>query len=193
MEIVGQTEESKERGIVDEELYKLYLETLDSRYLKELLARYREELTFFIYGYVRNMEDAEDIMLEAFSVAATSKGKFSGKSSFKTWLFAIGKNQGLNFLRKNKQALPLNEDIISSSATPDVEILKNERNKQLYEALRQINPEYRQALHLTYFEGMSNDEVALVMKKSKKQVYNLIARGKQACREALIKLGFERD
>jgi RNA polymerase sigma-70 factor (ECF subfamily) len=61
----------------------------------------------------------------------------------------------------------------------------------LYKALEGINPEYRQALHLTYFEGMSNDEVALVMNKSKKQVYNLVARGKQACREELQKLGYE--
>ena len=138
------------------------------------------------------MEDSEDIMLEAFSIAATERAKFSGKSSLKTWLFAIGRNQGLKYLRKNRMtALPLNEAIVSDGGTPDVEILKNERNKLLYKALENINPEYRQALHLTYFEEMSNDEVAVVMDKSKKQVYNLIARGKQACREELLKLGYD--
>lgn len=181
-----------ESGRSDEELYRLFLSTSNSIYLRELIARYREELTFFLYAFIKNMEDSEDIMLEAFSIAATERAKFSGKSSFKTWLFAIGRNQGLKYLRKNRlPALPLNEAIVSSSGTPDVEILKDERNKLLYKALENINPEYRQALHLAYFEEMSNDEVALVMGKSKKQVYNLIARGKQACRDELIKLGYE--
>lgn len=181
-----------ESGRSDEELYSLFLSTSDSRYLRELIARYREELTFFLYAFIRNKEDAEDIMLEAFSIAATERAKFSGRSSFKTWLFAIGRNQGLKYLRKNKlMLLPLNEDVVSDGGTPDVEILKDERNKLIHKALEGINPEYRQALHLTYFEGMSNDEVALVMNKSKKQVYNLVARGKQACREELQKLGYE--
>ncbi|MCR5520960.1 MAG: sigma-70 family RNA polymerase sigma factor [Lachnospiraceae bacterium] len=192
---MGQLSENKGESTLasDEELYGLYRKTSDSGCLTELVDRYREELTFFIYGYVKNMEDAEDIMLEAFSIAATERARFSGKSSFKTWLFAIGRNQGLKLLRRNRKTLPLNEEIVSSGAAPDVQILKDERNALLYEALGQISPEYRQALHLTYFEGMTGDEVATVMDKSKKQIYNLISRGKQACREALVKLGYEHE
>ena len=176
----------------DEELYSLFLSTSESEYLRELISRYREELTYFLYAFIRNMEDAEDIMLEAFAILATERAKFSGRSSFKTWLFAIGRNQGLKYLRKNRlMSLPLNEEIVSDGGTPDMEILKSERNKLLYKALGNIKPEYRQALHLAYFEEMSNDEVALVMNKSKKQVYNLVSRGKQACREELLKLGYE--
>ena len=73
----------------------------------------------------------------------------------------------------------------------ETEILKTEQNRMLYEALRSIPEDYRQALHLTYFENMSNDEVAVVLDKNKKQVYNLITRGKQALKEALLKLGYE--
>ncbi len=67
----------------------------------------------------------------------------------------------------------MNEEIAENSAPetdhgmPDVELLNDERNRMLYEALGSINPEYRQVLHLTYFEDMTNDEVARVMKKSK--------------------------
>lgn len=39
------------------------------------------------------MEDAEDIMLYAFAEAASGTAVFSGRSSFKTWLFSIGRNQ----------------------------------------------------------------------------------------------------
>ena len=61
----------------------------------------------------------------------------------------------------------------------------------LYEAMSRINPEYRQALYLTYFEEMSADEVANVLKKNRKQVYNLIARGKEALKNRLMEMGYE--
>ncbi|MCR5324492.1 MAG: hypothetical protein K6E85_14635 [Lachnospiraceae bacterium] len=84
----------------DEIIYSRYLKTSDNKDLKELLVRYRTELTFFIYGFVRNMEDAEEIMMDAFAAAASGTARFSGKSSFKTWLYAIGRNLAMKQLRK---------------------------------------------------------------------------------------------
>ena len=175
----------------DESIYERYLRNSDNEDLKELLSRYREELTFFIYGFVKNMEDAEDIMMDAFAVIASGTAGFAGKSSFRTWLYGIGRNLALKSLRKKRFLFfSLNEEIIADAGVPDVELLKDERNRMLYEALDSINPEYRQVLHLTYFEEMSNDEAAAVLRKSKKQVYNLVARGKQALKEALERKGY---
>ena len=53
----------------DEELYRVYLAEGSEDALRELLVRYRESLTLFIYGYVRNMDDAEELMLDAFAAA----------------------------------------------------------------------------------------------------------------------------
>ena len=74
---------------------------------------------------------------------------------------------------------------------PESRCLENERNRVLYRALAGINPIYKQVLHLTFFEDMSNDEVSVVMNKSKKQVYNLIARGKVCLRDMLIEMGYD--
>ena len=70
--------------------------------LRILLERHREGLTLFLFGFVRNMEDAEELMLDAFAIAASGTSRFSGSSSFKTWLFAIGRNQAMSMLRKNR-------------------------------------------------------------------------------------------
>jgi hypothetical protein len=48
--------------------------------------------------------------------------------------------------------------------------------------LDKLHPDYREALYLTYFEGLSQDEAAAVMGKSEKQIKNLVFRGKQALR-----------
>ena len=69
--------------------------------------------------------------------------------------------------------------------------MKSERDKLLYEALEKLPPDYREALFLTFFENMSNDEVASIMKKTKKQVYNLIERGKKELKNKLSDTGYD--
>ena len=180
------------RGEADETVYLRYLDSASDDDLRTLLERYRDPLTLFLFGFIHNMEDAEELMLDAFAVIASGTAVFSGKSSFKTWLFAIGRNLAYKKLRRNHFFfVPLDEELTADSGQPDAELLKDERSRMLYEAMSAINPEYRQALYLTYFEEMSGDEVANVLNKNRKQVYNLIARGKQACREELLKLGYE--
>ena len=60
----------------------------------------------------------------------------------------------------------------------------------LHKSLRKLNPEYRQVLYLVYFEGFTNEEVAAVMKKNKRQIENLIYRAKQTLKVQLDKEGF---
>ena len=69
-------------------------------------------------------------------------------------------------------------------------VLRSEENRQLSRALGQVKEEYRTALHLVYLEDMSYDEAGHIMKKSRKQVENLIYRGKKAVRAILEKEGF---
>ena len=176
----------------DEILYRRFLREEQEEDLSILLERHREGLTLFLFGFVRNMEDAEELMLDAFAIAASGTSRFSGSSSFKTWLFAIGRNQAMSMLRKNRLRFSsLEEESAAASDTADLELLQKERNRQLYDALEQLPPDYRQVLYLLYFEEMSHEEAARVMKKTRKQIYNLAARGKQALRETLEGMGFE--
>lgn len=180
------------RGEADEAVYLRYLDSAADDDLRTLLERYRDPLTLFLYGFLHNMEDAEELMLDAFAVIASGTASFSGKSSFKTWLFAIGRNLAYKKLRRDHFFfVPLDEALTADDGVPDAELLKDERSRMLYEAMSRINPEYRQALYLTYFEDMSADEVAAVLKKNRKQVYNLIARGKESLKTGLIEMGFE--
>ena len=176
----------------DEILYRRFLREEQEEDLRVLLERHREGLTLFLFGFVRNMEDAEELMLDAFAVAASGTSRFSGSSSFKTWLFAIGRNLAMSMLRKNRLRFSsLEEESAAASDTADLELLQKERDRQLYDALEQLPPDYRQVLYLLYFEEMSHEEAARVMKKTRKQIYNLAARGKKALRETLEGMGFE--
>ena len=62
---------------------------------------------------------------------------------------------------------------------------EEESRRELYSAMSTLPDDYRNALYLIYFEDMSHEEVAGVMHKSVKQVYNLVFRGKQALKKIL--------
>lgn len=55
-----------------------------------------------------------------------------------------------------------------------------ERNQILHLCMDELNPDYREALYLTYFEGMSYQQAAEVMGKSVKQITNMVYRGERA-------------
>ena len=79
---------------------------------------------------------------------------------------------------------------LSDEEDIEKDYLKSEQKRQLHKALGKINAEYSQVLYLTYFEGFSNSEAATIMKKSNKQIENLIYRAKAALKKDLEREGF---
>ena len=181
----------------DGQLYLRFLNEGDEEALRILFEEYKENLTLFINGFVNNFDDAEDIMMDTFAILASGTARYVEKreGTFKTWLFSIGKNQVRMFLRKKKFGfIPLDDDEVkeikdNEESEPGFAILKNERRAAIYQALNEIKDDYRQVLFLAYFEDMKPEQISKVMKISPKQTYNLIARGKNALREALEKKG----
>ncbi len=172
----------------DEVLYEKYLDVDDQGAFATLYDRHQKSLTVFLYTVVGSMEDAEELMLDTFAVAASGTTRFGGKhgAAFKTWLYGIAKNKARMYMRKQKPShVPLNDEIISSGFTPENKVMEDERHEKLYHALASIPDDYREALYLTYFEQMKPEDISSVMRKTKKQIYNLIARGKQALKAAL--------
>lgn len=176
----------------DEILYIRFLNQRQSEDLEVLMDRHRAGLTLFLYEIVGNLEDAEDLMLDAFASAAVRETWSTEGSSFKTWLFAVGKNLAGKHLRKKRlDSLPLEEGLPAETETPEISVLRKERNNVLYQAMNQLKPEYRQVLYLVFMENMSPEEVSTVMNKNIRQVYNLTARGKEALRKQLERMGVQ--
>ena len=170
----------------DEERYRNFLHTGDTEELEILVDRYKEGLTLFLYGFVGTMEDAEDLMIDTFAAAVSESAGFRGESSFKTWLFGIGRNLALMQMRRRRfLQVPLGRCMESHQDPPDLQVMREEQNRQLYQAMENLHPDYRQALHLLYFEQMSHEQIAAVMKKNIRQVYKLVSRGREALKRQL--------
>ncbi|MBQ9314555.1 MAG: RNA polymerase sigma factor [Clostridia bacterium] len=168
--------------------YRRFLEG-DEKALNEIVEMYGDNLMFFINGFVNNITLAEDIMEDTFMELIVHKHLFRGESSFKTYLFKIGRNKALNALKKNKVLVCFDKDIEDEARLEDL-IIKNDKAKHIREAMKKINGVYAQVIHLLYFESMSYEEIGKVLKKNNKQVKNLAYRARNSLKEVLEKEGF---
>ena len=140
--------------------------------------------------------------MDSFVAIAMNKEWTAKGSSFKTWLFAIGRKLALKHNRKKRRtAASLDqwntgrtepgEAASEGYQYPETELLKQEQNQQLYRAMENLHAEYREVLFLLYFEQMTYEEAGVIMRKNKKQMYHLAERGKQALRQELTRMGFD--
>ena len=177
-----------------EEIYLRYITKYDDKDLEALLIAYREGLYLFLLSYVKNEEDAEELMMDTFAKLAVDRPSFDPQraGSFKSWLYAIARNNALMHIRKHKmEAVPTCEETVVSTDTPESTLIRDERDRMLYKALSSLKPEYRRALTLLYLEDFSHDEIALAMGVKKKQIYNFLERGKTALKSKLKEMGIE--
>ena len=161
----------------------------DENGLNEIVEMYGDNLLFFINSFVKNIYLAEDIMEDTFMELIVHKHFFRGESSFKTYLFRIGRNKALNAIKKNKVLISLETEVEDNTKLEDF-VIKNEKNRHIKNALTRINGMYAQVLHLLYFEDMSYEEIGKVLKKTTKQVKNLAYRARNSLKEILEKEGF---
>lgn len=171
--------------------YKRYLDG-DSTALMELIRKYKNGLTMYLNSYVHDPNLADELCCETFVRLADKKPKFRESSSFKTFLYGIGRNVALVYLRRNKKHIAEPPDeALAAPVDLEKEFLVRERNRQLYTALGGLKPEHAQALWLMYFEELAVKEIAAVMKKSPGAVKVLLHRARLALKTELEKEGFE--
>ena len=175
--------------ISDEELYRQYLSG-DETGLVELMKKYGNPLTLYINGYLHDIHEAEDLMIEVFSYLFAKRPPIRD-GGFRAYLYKAARHMALR--HKSRQRLFFNLDDLTEE--PDGQILveevvqTKERDQILHFCMDELNPDYRESLYLTYFEGMSYLQAAEVMGKSVKQITNMVYRGKERLRGLLEREG----
>ena len=176
-----------------ENSYRRFLEG-DNEGLHEIICTYRSGLILYLNSFVQNIHTAEELTEDTFFEMMKKRPKFSGKSSFKTWLYAIGRNVTAKYLRKHTKlsVVPLESlEYVADLENIEGNYIKNEQKRTVHKALYNLKLEYRQILYLSYFEEFSNSEAAVIMKKSNKQVKALLYNAKKALKSELERSGFE--
>ena len=168
----------------------------DGEALRPLMERYGDACMLYVNGYVHDIDVSEDIMIEAFSRMIAKRPRLHA-GGFKPYLYKTARNLALRHIRLRGRFMRIEDlqDALGSGERVEDGILRDERTRALYRCLTKIPDDYREALYLVYIEDMSYDEAGAVMRKTRKQVDNLVQRGKQAMRPLLAEEGvsYEND
>ncbi len=162
--------------------------------LSEIIRTYNDGLIFYINSLVNNVNTAEELTQDVFALLIAKKPAFHGRSSFKTWLYAIARNIAVDHIRHFSKLSDTSVDEMSDlSDSTDLEkrYIHEEQKIMLHRAISRLHTEYSQILYLVYFEGFDNTETAKIIKKTKRQVVKLLYNAKQALKKELEKEGFE--
>ena len=174
--------------------YRRFRDKGDESGLAEIIRDYRDGLIFYLNGFVNNIKVAEELAEDTFVLLGTKKPKDKGIGSFKTWLYTIGRNIAINYLKRRSRLSEVSLDdcpqLISEEENLEIIFIKEERKIVVHRALKKLKPEYHQVLWLIYFENFNNKEVAAVMKKSVHNIETLVYRARKSLKSQLEMEGF---
>ena len=165
--------------------YRRYLDGDESAFddiMKELF----RGLVFFIDRYVHDTHIAEDIAIDTFSDLIVHRHRYNFKVTLKTYLYMVGRSRALDYIKHCKviDFVELSEaqNLSDDSQTLEEMVLADERKRAVNAAVSKLPEDMRVVVHLIYFEEMTYEEAAKVMKKNRKQVDNLLYRAKKELR-----------
>ena len=166
----------------------------DCASLETIIRTYSDPLVRFAYCYVGSGSVAEGLMEDALADVLIRDRKFKDEAHFKAYLYKAVRHRCLNYLRFHRKLVPL-EDVegVLSAGDLEADAIKKERDRAVFACLQELPLQYRQVLTLTYFDGFSAEEVATIMSRSRKQVYNLLARARTSLKTSLIKVGITHE
>ena len=177
----------------DDELYSSFLYG-NTESFDKLMVKYGDHLVCFLKGYLRSIEDAEDMMIEAFASIMARKPNI-GAGNFKSYLFRVGHNLVYHHYKKEKRldvfSLENLDDELPDGEHFEDKLLDDEKKKALHRCLQRLDPELREAVWLVYFEKLHYEEAARIMGIARKKVDNLLTKAKGLLRAELKKEGFE--
>jgi RNA polymerase sigma-70 factor (ECF subfamily) len=172
-----------ETEITDEEL-ALRVQGGHTDSFAVLVERYEAKLMRYARKFLRDPDDAKDIVQEVFIKAYENIQSFDATRRFSPWIYRIAHNEFVNAIKKRARGPVLGIDLdvifphLVAGETADDIALERDTRQILESCLDELDPKYREPLVLYYFEGLSYKDMADVLHIPMSTVGVRLARGK---------------
>jgi len=160
-----------EKAQRDFELVKQAVEHGNQMAFTELMGLYRDTIYFMLVKMTGNVDDAEDLTLEAFGKAFKNLSQYTPDYAFSTWLFKIASNNCIDFMRKKKKNVLANDNyddvsesyhvksMASEGLDPEENLIKSQKIELMRKVVEKLKPRYKKLIQLRYFDEYSYEEI----------------------------------
>lgn len=175
----------------------------DKHAFESLIHRHQRPILNFIFRFMGNRTDAEDLTQEVFLRVWRAAGTYKPDAKFTTWLYRIATNLCINKQRAIRirrlfalsQAHEQRKDSKGSFIpaegielmTPEKHLIDSEQYGQLLNALKDLPTSQRLVVVLKIYDEMSYQEIAQIMDRSVSAIDSLLIRAKKNLRKKLTK------
>ncbi len=162
-----------EKAQRDFELVRQAVEEGNQLAFTELMGLYRDTIYFMLVKMTGNVDDAEDLTLEAFGKAFKNLSQYTPDYAFSTWLFKIASNNCIDFMRKKKKNVLANDNyddvndsyqiktIASHGLDPEEKLIKSQKADLMRKVVEKLKPRYKKLIQLRYFDEYSYEEICV--------------------------------
>ena len=162
----------------------------DSEAFDQLMEHYYPKVLRMACLISGNHADSEDIVQETFVLCWTNRKKIKNPEGFGNWLYRTLTREAWRFCRKNRKEQPVEKvygEEEPQSASVLEEVMMNTRDKELYEAIRNLPVKQRTAVVLYYFNQKSTKEIAGIMGCMEGTVKSRLHTARTKLKEELLK------
>ncbi|WP_442680616.1 RNA polymerase sigma factor [Sphingomonas sp. ASY06-1R] len=154
----------------------------DTYAVEALVARKLPRMTALAYRLLSDRAEAEDVVQELFvRVWRSAPGWRPGAAKFDTWMHRVALNLCTDRLRKRREAaLPQDWDAPDPAPNAEANLVSRADSEAVDRALAALAPRQREAIVLTYYQELSNQEAATLMGIGVDALESLLARGRRA-------------
>ena len=166
----------------------------------ELVVRYKDKLTNFIYRFTYDIDSAEDLAQDTLLKVYINKDSYKEIAKFSTWIYTIASNLAKTELRKIKRRKTYS---ISDLSSDDREFVIHRADEQsfeqvedtgvsssiLQESLTEIDDEFKNIIILRDIQELSYDEISKILKIPLGTVKSRINRGRFKLKDILKQKG----
>jgi len=172
----------------------------DKRAFDVLVLKYQHRIYSLVTRFIRDPDEVQDVVQEAFIKAYRALPGFRGESAFFTWLYRIAINTAKNYLVSRSRRPPgADVDIedaeylesagaLRDLAGPENQLMTEQLRAVIDKAIRALPEDLRTALTLREFEGLSYEEIAEVMRCPVGTVRSRIFRAREAVDHEILPL-----
>lgn len=147
--------------------------------IEDYVTEYKEDHYRLAYSYVKNVDDALDIVQESIYKAFSSIDSLKNPQYMKTWFYRILINTSLDFLRKRKKIIIVEEKVITNCNNGKIDTYED---LDLKVALEDLPANYRDIIILRFFEDLKLEEIAEVLNENINTVKTRLYRGLEKLR-----------
>jgi RNA polymerase sigma-70 factor (ECF subfamily) len=192
--MITKTRDEKKKNVTDEQLIARF-QLGDVQAFDLLVRRYKDQLLNFVYRFVGNRTDAEDIVQETFLRVYKNKHYYKEIAKFSTWVYTIAGNLAKTELRRRKRhkifsvSNFVNEerdyDIPDREHSPEKKVDSSIQENIIQKAIEKLPSKFKEVIILRDIQGFAYEEISQILNIPLGTVKSRVNRGRLKLQEDL--------